>query len=184
MHSHRTQKIRNRQSPTARKPTFQSACPTAQQYDHTGGDGGGAADVADAFAGLGFDANLIDRDVHGLGKLRSHLVDVSRHLRTLGQDHAVQIDDFHPPAVNPMNRFGQKIDAVAATVLGIVVRKQTADVLFGDRTEQPISNRVHQHIGIAVPDRVDFRRDVDSANAKRAAVAESVRIVAQADAER
>lgn len=151
------------------------------QYDHSRGDCGAAADVADAFAGFRFDADVGDVDIQVLCDRFSHRVDVRRHLGAFGKDDGIEVADFHARVMNAANRFGQKVNAVAAAIGRVVVGEQTPDVFGRDRSQQRVGDRVQQHIGVAVPDRVDLRRHVDAANPKRTAVAQPVRVVTESD---
>lgn len=144
------------------------------QHDDPRRDRGAAADVADAFAGFGFDADAIDVDVQVLSDHFTHRIDVRCHLRTLGQDDAVQVADLHARVMHAADRFDQKVDTVAATIGGIIVGEQSSNVFRRDRSQQRIGDRVQQHIGIAVSDRVDFRRHVNAADPQRTAVAKPV----------
>lgn len=152
------------------------------QHDHSRGDRGAGADLTDAFAGLGFDADLIDVDVQVPCDDLSHRIDVRCHLGTFGQDDRVQVADFHARVMNAPDRFDQKVDAVAATVGWIVVRKQPPDIFRRDRSQQRVGDRVQQHVGVAVPDRMHLGRHIDPADPQRTAVTKPVRVVPESDA--
>lgn len=153
------------------------------QYDDSGRDRGTAADVADTFAGFGFDADLGHVDVQVSRDHFTHRVNVRCHLGAFGKDDGIEVAYFDARMMNAANRFGQKINAIAAAIGRVVVGEQTPDIFGRDRSQQRVGDRVQQHVGVAVPDRMHIRRHIDAADPQWTAVAQSVRVVTESDAE-
>lgn len=146
-----------------------------QRHDSRG-DRFGISDRPDTFAGFRLQPDAIDRNVDNFGDSLPHSVGMRSQPRLLGQDHAIEIADFHAVMTHSPYRFDQKIGAVAFMIFVGGVGKQSSDVGFGDRTQQRIGDRVQQNVSIAVADGVYIRRDVDAADPQRSSVAQSMRV--------
>ena len=96
------------------------------------------------------------------------------HLWAFGKDHAVQIDDVHAVMPDPPDRLKYEIATFPVSVVRIIIRKQSPNVGFGDRSQKRIGDCVQQDIGIAVADCMDLARDIDATDSQRPTVAQSV----------
>ena len=92
----------------------------------------------------------------------------------------------HAPAcvVQSRDRGGQHDGGILALVGGIGVGKHLTDVAEGRRPQQRVGYRMTDGIPIGVTDAMHFRRDIDAAQAHRPALAETMRVVPDADAQR
>ncbi len=130
-----------------------------------------------------FKTHAIDRQHPVIDAISlTHRIDVRGHLGAFGKDHAVQIDDVHAVMADALDRLVHEIAAVTVAVVRIIVREQSPDVGFGDRSQQRIGDGVQQDIGIAVADRVDLARDIDAADSQRPTISQSVRVIAESNA--
>jgi hypothetical protein len=146
------------------------------QRNDAGGDRFGVADGINPFAGFRLQPDPIDGNVNDFRDPLAHPFGVRGKAWLLGQDHTIEVADFHAVMANPSDGFEQKIGAVTFVIFIGCIREQTSDVGFGDRPEQRVGDRVQQNVCVAVTDRVDFGRDVNPADPQRASVAQAVRV--------
>ena len=103
---------------------------------------------------------------------------------TLRKNHAIQIYDLKARGRDTAERRSQHLRGITAFVGRIGVGKEFPDIAAGRRAEQGVSNRVQEHIGIAVAQRPAVVRDCNAAQHETRAGAEPVGVVAEADANR
>jgi hypothetical protein len=135
-----------------------------------------------ALAGLGFHSDTGGGDLEYLGNPLLDGFFVRRKLRPLGKDDAVKVDDLVARLPYTGVRPPQHIGRVAPPVFFIGVREQFADIAQRCCPQQRISNRVQEHIGIAVTDRAAVMRNGKAADPQRAARFKAVGVVSDADA--
>jgi hypothetical protein len=134
-------------------------------------------DRAHAFPRFRLDADSVGLKIRQRGYALPHLLDVRGEFGPLGEYYRVDIDQFQTVVPHPPQRFVKKVGAVPIPIRRVGVGEQLTDIRLGDGPEAGIGDRVQEHVGIAVPNPVDFGRDIDSTDPQRATVAQAVRII-------
>jgi hypothetical protein len=124
---------------------------------------------ADAFAGLGFDSNLVRVQAQDSGEAVADGVVIIGEFGSFGVDDAVEIYDMVSGLVDAGSSGTQHIGRVAATIRGFRVREQSANIGQCGSTEDRVDHGVEQHIGVAVADELPVVRYIDAPQPQRAA---------------
>ena len=134
-----------------------------EQRHALGHDGFTAADWANLFAGLGFNADAIGRNVEQLGQTLADGGFVGGKLRLLGKHDAVDVHDLESGRDDFNERPAQHVARVAAPIDRRGVREQLADVAQRSGAKQRVGYGMQQHIGIAMPHGMVVVGDIDPA---------------------
>ena len=118
--------------------------------DGVGGDAFLAAREAKALGGSGLDGYIVDIAADNAGHRLLHLRDMGIHLRTLGTDGGVDVDQMIAFGGNKVDGLAEENLAVDAVGLGSGIRKVVANVAHIGGTEEGVADGVQQHVSIAV----------------------------------
>jgi hypothetical protein len=84
--------------------------------------------------------------------------------------------------MEPFERFGDEQAGIAILVARIGVRERVADVAEAGSAEKGVSECVEHNVGVAMADEAARVVDLDAAEDERAAWAEAVRVMTDANA--
>ena len=153
-----------------------------QQRDAAGFDHFLAADRADAFARLGFEADLMRVEVAGCRRCGGGWRPGSRPASAARRGRRNRGSRCGSrPRSTLCGGGGQHLGRVAAAVGRVGVGKQAADVGQGGGAQQGVGHGVQQHVGVAVADKLPVVRHVDAAQPQRPARRRAVRVFANSN---
>lgn len=109
-----------------------------------------STDGAHVFAGFGFHIDRVNRQTEQFGQLLADFFLMSRELRFLSKDRAVEVNRLPTFFANALQRIGHENRGIGTSVRGIGIRKRIANISQSNRSQQSIRDGVQQDVGIAV----------------------------------
>ena len=106
---------------------------------------------------------------------------VIRQFWPFGVDDAIEVHDAKAGLGDFCGGGGQHFGRIAASVGRIRVGEQAADIGQGGGSQQRVGDRMQQHVGVAVADKLPVVRHIDSAQPQRPAGRGAVRVFAKSD---
>jgi hypothetical protein len=103
---------------------------------------------------------------------------VIRQFWPFGVDDAIEVRNGKTGLGNSCSSGCQHFGRIATSIGGLGIRKQPADIRQGGSSQQCVRDRVQQHIGIAVADKLSVMRHIDASQPQRAAGGGAVRVFA------
>jgi hypothetical protein len=154
---------------------------TAQQHRSMCTDTLAFANEAQSLGGCGLYSHPIRGYLEDFSDAPPHAIDEGTQFGSLKADGRIDVD--HGPTVraNFGHRFPEQDFAVNPFVCRVRIRKMSADITHGPRSEQGIANDVKQHIGIAVAYRSEFSGDKNATQPQLFACGDLMDVVSVAD---
>ena len=132
--------------------------------------------------GRGANGDAVSRDAERPGEPLSHLVSSIRDPRLLADQHAVDIDELVPGLAYPRVGVCEQLERVGAPVALVFRGKERADVAQTGGAKKCVGQCVGDDVTVGVADESAGVVDRHAAENERDAVAEGVRVDADADA--
>src|SRR5215813_15280339 len=131
-----------------------------------------AAYRPETFASLRFDTNSIDRHPQDSGKSIPNRLNEGREPRPLSQDDGIDVTYLISARPHECHYCRQQLHARGARECRIAVRKVCADVAKAGSSEQRITYRVCEGIGVRMAHKAFFKRDLDASKDQLSALGE------------
>lgn len=142
------------------------------------------ADGVEAFARLGFDADLLRLNAERGGKLLPHARNVRGQLGALEADRGVDVHDGISGLLEQTARVAKEKKARSVSPFRRRVRKVPANIPQRGRPQERVADGVREHVTVRVADRALVEGDSHAAENQLSARGETMQIVADANAVR
>jgi len=123
------------------------------------------------------------RDSECVGETLAHHLPMRRDPRLLADHDAVGVDELEAGVPHLPVRRGEQDERVGAPVALVVGRKERTDVAEPGRSEERVGEGMRHDVSVRMADESPRMVDAHAAENERDALAERVRIDAEADAE-
>ena len=160
-----------------------------QQDDDMHLDRPAFAHRVDLLVGLSLEVHAVGVDAKQGGEVTPKFLLPRPDLRSFENHGRIEVADLEARLVDPATGGLEKDPAVGAVVGGIGVRKELADVILAQGTEQGVGDRVQQGVAIGVADRPAIMFEGEPAEHERPAGAirgdrfEAVEVISMTDSE-
>jgi len=152
---------------------------SGESGDDVAGDGFASADGIDAFVGLSFQVDAIDRYTQGCREGVAHFGEMRAEFWALKNDDDVDVVDDEKLFLQQFADVFKKQKAVGAFPLGIGVGEVRADVTESGRAEQRVAKGVGYNIAVGMADGPFVKGHLGAADDELAPFGEAMQIVPQ-----